>query len=379
MFYLSTIAIIFLPFGFILLDDRALYISHLKILFFSTLYLSVIFISNHTLSYYYSIPYIFISVFIIIDKYKISIGQLLKIHNIIFVIYVFLSFLVYVGIITLERDLNIFEEQGLFFNIRTFVGFYGSTASIDSYAMFTFLVNFLLNKRKWSKTVMLCLALISSLSTLRFTPVVALMLAFVVYQIIKYLSQKGFSSTFLVFFANLIVVFSFLFVFLITPLFSENIELLLQAATHGRFSIWENMILKFSTGDFTWLQKLFGMGKPIPIDTQWMSQGVNITENTHNSFLDIMIKFGYLGIAIFYLGTSYMMSKFRRPIFYFISLFIIFTAITNTSTFSYSFPIYMFWIYAFYKYPSYENHSSIFTGGSGMYYKLKNRSILING
>lgn len=351
LLYLSTIATILLPFIFVFLDDSKISKFHLYLLFIVTVFLSFTIYANFRASYSFVIPYIFVTSFIIVDRYKLDIAALLKIHNVVFLVYLFLSVLVYTGFINLNRDLNIFEEQNFLVNFQTFIGFYGSTASIDSYAMFTAIVNVLFGKDIKEKIIIATLAFFASLSTLRMTPILALILSFIIYLIVVRLVKRGFSFKVLVGFINFFIVFSFLIVLIIEPYMSDEFDFFLQAFTHGRFSIWQNMISNFTTDDFNLFQQLFGIGERIRVDTGWISQGSNFTTNSHNSFIDILIKFGILGLVFFYAGVSYLIANYRDETYYFVVLFILFVATTNSSTFSYSFPIYIFWIYTLYRNP----------------------------
>jgi hypothetical protein len=263
--------------------------------------------------------------YVLFNQYHISRKSLLHITNISFFIYLFFSILLYLGYIQIGRELNIFEVSYNFLGIKTFIGLFGSTASIDSYATIIIFINLYYNKGK-SKWLIIFIAGLAALLTFRSTPYLVFFGPFIIVktldlfrrnQILLFLSVAG---IFLIGFIPSALQY-------ITG--DEKYVLFLDLLLTGRASLWILMLEKYFT--YPVFDLLMGFG-----DTIYMEVFVwgKLTANPHNMYLKLLIVYG----VFLFIGSIFLISlKFKKNTFsQLIILFAILLAgVGNSNIFSF--------------------------------------------
>jgi hypothetical protein len=299
---------------------------------------------NLNIGVHHVLIFIYLYLYYLIKTYRLEHSDFLKINNIHFTIYSVLSFLVYYNIIGLNRELNEFEIFDYDFIDRTLIGFYGSTASLDSYALFTMLVNLVHNKSKISKYVISAIALVLSLLTFRYTPIIAVSTSLLIYLVLKSIRIREIKLV-----LNEIIIIlistSFILVYVIIELLQyKNLETYFIIATNGRSTIWINMNLALLSEGWFSLKAIFGLSDVVTVNTYWSTITNIYSDNPHNSYLNIFSRFGMLGlIAVTTILIKYS-KLFMNQKEYVIFLFVIITAVTNTGIFFYQFIIMVMYI-----------------------------------
>ena len=258
-------------------------------------------------------------------------NQFLNFINSTYLIYIFLSVLVSFQLIPAGFDpghegLNQFDAVIGESEIKTLVGFGGSTADIDSYSVIVCLYNILFNSQQKQRVMMSVIAGLAALVTLRFTPLLSALLAFFV--VLGNLHYMQLSRT--VYIGLLSVSFLVLFAF-------PQIEDLLFLVTHGRSEIWSIYINIMGEDSFD--KFLFGYRQahlpPIAVSVYQEE-----FSNAHSSFLRIFMHWGifvYIFFMFFLLHLYFETNS--KKIIYMQS--VIFTAaITNMNIFWNDNPIY---------------------------------------
>jgi len=236
---------------------------------------------------------------------KLSVVKLLKVVNITYLIYLFLSISSYSGLILSQNldSLNSFNINYGFISFETIYGLEGSTAAIDSYSALVILLNLFLN-RKLTKYLMVAIALFILLWTTRFTPLVMLFFSCISYMVVK----NKFRSV-----VALISIFIGFFLFTYLEMFFSHDDflvkgtpnsVLLHIATHGRTFIWSEQ-MKSIIDNFGFFDYLFGNYSYAMIQIPW-SDG--FTDNSHNSFFSLFFRIG--------IATIFMIIFFIRKVFY---------------------------------------------------------------
>lgn len=224
-----------------------------------------------------------ISTFYLLNNSIIESTLLLRITNVTFLIYLFCSLLLYFKIIPQHENLNIFDFYIEGLQIKTFIGLYGGTASIDSYAMIVGLLNLLFGRGR-KKYSMAVLAIASSVATLRFTPYLIIILPLFFLKITRKLPVIFQRIVLILFFI------SFLFPLLIETLFDNYlVNLFINRALNGRAFLWMDFVELYNNSSLQY--KLFGFGG---LDDFVVSTWNFETNNPHNIFLAILINYGII-------------------------------------------------------------------------------------
>lgn len=260
--------------------------------------------------------------------------KFLNFVNITYLFYLFLSVLVSFQIIPAGFDpgheqLNQFDALLGESEIKTLVGFGGSTADIDSYSVVVCLYNILFNPQFKYK---LCMSLLSGLAvliTFRFTPLLSAIFAVFV---VIFKNKRYLQLTRIVYLILISISFLVLYAF-------PEIDDLLFLATHGRSEIWHiyiDIMGKDSLDKF-----LFGYREA---HLPYIAVSVYQEEfsNAHSSFLRIFMHWGiFVYIAfILYLFHLYFRTNNRKVIY--LQSVIFTAAITNMNIFWNDNPIYFF-------------------------------------
>ena len=268
---------------------------------------------------------------------SLSVDRFLKFVNLTYVLFVFLSYLVYFHIIlpgfrpTLE-GVNQFNETFSGIHVKTLIGFSGSTADIDSYSMLVFLLNLLfLRERKYSFLIM-ALALANTLWTLRLTPLVMLLSA-VLFVVLPTRQNK----------AKLIALLTILFLVPFAPEILRALDYRNYYAffimTHGRYGIWEQYGDMVSRLDLAHI--LLGMRDTVLPDIRVFGSTI-WQNNPHSSYLRIFLSSGLL-VYLFFYGVMYgRMKNITDKKTLIIAISILVAALSNVNVFFNSNPIFLF-------------------------------------
>lgn len=256
--------------------------------------------------------------------------------NLAFLTYLILSVMgMYDIIISSPEDPNSFNYDFGVLKFETLYGLEGSTAHIDSFAGLVFLINMFRNKKKENKYIFLFLSSFALAWTTRFTPIVALIVSLLTFLVIrnKSLALLSIISIFAAFFG---VIYILTFYPNRVALFGLTYDSFFYLATHGRAGIWtrqfHNIVNSFSFFDF-----LFGNFSLAEVKIHWRA---GYTSNSHNSFLNIFFRAGFLGLLLFSILVRKSFQSFKRNTFPII-IAIIIAATTNSTIFYVSNPIYL--------------------------------------
>jgi hypothetical protein len=280
-----------------------------------------------------------ISIYYVVKTRLWDINLLLRITNYVYVLYIFLSLLVYFKIIEWKRVLNIFYFDINGFTFKTFIGFYGSTADLDSYSFLIAMLNFFFNKNPKSKVFFVLIGILMSVGTLTATPIVSLFIALFFILLIKLFSKKIIPIiTFSLFMCFGIIVL------VIDIINSYKLTTWLGLLTNGRSMIWKEMLLLYNQYDMP-LKKIFGFGNTDLFIIKPFGEWGVITSNPHNSFLRIAIEFGLIVFSFLYSFITKKLMALKNYNFLLICLFILTVAITNSEIFTFKNPVYILWLY----------------------------------
>ena len=262
----------------------------------------------------------------------------IKFINYTYIVYILLSILLYFSIIPPEilgRDLNIFEKSLFGSPIRTFIGFGGSTADIDSYSSFVFTINLVLNKKK-NRYSYIVLAAIILLLTFRVTPIIVIV-AVVIYNIfsLRYISKNFSQMIFIIF--SILCLLSFL-----VPYIFKGYNINFVEITHARDFIWNQYVDVIFNNPIE--KVILGFRNQFPqIYIPWGIGGV--TTNPHSSYLRLILSIGtmFIGLYIVWMNRLRLVKNEYRTIV----ISILIAAITNSEIFSLGNPVYIISIYYF--------------------------------
>lgn len=298
---------------------------------------------------------IFLAAFVItieLDR-PYSLRALLRITNIYYLVYLGLSLLVYVGIIHLDKSLNIFDatRRVSVFEFQTLVGFYGSTAHIDAISLFVALVNLLFGRGR-ERSLIIGIAIVASVASVRFTPFVALGIAFIGVWAIGRVRKAGAVRRAVAVGIALAIVFSAPLAMVAAEIFpTGRLESAINLATNGRLRIWQEMGKVFASAPP--LIQVFGSGSTDPYYTigGWprVHPGTGEvapfwTANAHNSYLAFALNHGVAAFVLLALVIAYLMAQMRSWRSQLLTLYVLSVGITNAELFAFFFPIYVVWI-----------------------------------
>lgn len=285
---------------------------------------------------------------------RVSLRSLLRLTNAYYLVYLALSILVYLDVVDVGRSLNVFEatQRVPWLDFRTFVGFYGSTAHIDSISLFVALVNGFLGKGRY-KRVIISLAVAASLGSVRFTPFVSFGIACLGTCLIGVLRR----ARVLRYAASAVIVLVIVASAPLSLIAAETITAwpagdLINKATNGRLAIWSAMSQRFEEAPL--IHQLFGTGTT---DSYYLVGGwLRVhpstgevsplwTANPHNSYLTVALNVGAVIAGLFGLVLVWLACQMRTWRTRLIMLYVLATGITNSELFTAYFPIYVVWIW----------------------------------
>lgn len=223
-----------------------------------------------------------VSAYFVIDWTNIERKQFLQVINATYLFYLLLSLLVYVGVIPPGEKFNQFQYSVLGINVKTFIGLFGSTSSIDSYSMVVLLLNFFFAKK--NKYLMIGITFLAGIMTFRFTPLLILIVPILARPFFK-ASKRGWTL------AVLVPIFlSFTLPLLIDMIIgSKVVNIVLNVGLNGRAFLWMDILA--SLEDKSLMHKLFGFGDTSEFVMQtWNHE----TDNPHSVFLGIMLNYGFV-------------------------------------------------------------------------------------
>jgi len=265
-----------------------------------------------------------LSCFLIVYKNKLEINEVVKFLNITYLIYSILSLFVYLHVFLPALRFDIYNQFDIYvrgYSFKTYVGFDGSTSSIDSYSMLIFVINLLLNKNNKSKYLFMAIALSQSLLTFRMTPIVSILI----------------SAPILVFplklrkiYTSLCIIFAFIS-FLIPYQFRNNIDITYSfiSYTHYRNITWNNFIEYFRSIDL--LNILLGTRTEMePVYTSWAGKWIN---HPHSTYLRMLLYYGVINYIIFFIWFFINNLKITNKRFQFVFISTVIFGVTNLNIF----------------------------------------------
>ncbi len=279
--------------------------------------------------------------FLAFDNIETDFSTFLKFVNITYVIYVVLSYLVYFNYFNSgfrsAADVGINQFDDLLFgrDITTLIGFDGSTGGIDAYSMLVLILNFVFRKERPEGWFIILLALVNVVWSLRLTP-----WAMAVVPLIYFVLPSSIQKTKKIVFVSLIFV-SFLVPTLIGYLMSID-DLVFGAITHGRADIWSGYFLLLR--DSSLPHVLFGFrDHDLPFVEVW--GGTALLNNPHSSYLRILLSFGIVMFACFFILICRLLLKLEEKKSIYVALAILIAAITSDTIFYNHNPVFLFTLF----------------------------------
>lgn len=275
---------------------------------------------------------------------KMSVQSFSYVLNLSYLIYLFLSLLVWFKLVPGYdyASVNSFNVNIGSLKFETLFGISGTTAAIDSYSGLIFLWNLFVNKSRY-KYILMFISFAALLLTFRNTPIVALILAVIVYFFIRN-RVLGIASL-----VGLVIGFLSV-VWLLNSVPDAQVPFLpmdktwnefFWAVTHARSSLWAQQFMIY-LNDYTWHDYIVGPGLTkltVPF-VKPDGQILHETFNPHNSYLLLLYRSSVTSIILFILFLAYTMKTFSRRTFPLI-FFIATSAITNSSLLGLQNPTYL--------------------------------------
>jgi len=271
---------------------------------------------------------------LLMSTISMSVQEFSIITNVSYLVFLSLSVLVWLRLIPGYDygHVNSFMVNVGGMRWETLYGINGSTAGMDAYSGVIFLWNLLIYKGRFKKFFM-AVSFFALLLTFRNTPVLALLLAGVVYFFVR---NKVIGVTSLL---SLIV--GFLSVIWILYFSSDELVPFLKSdttwneffwhATHARSSLWVQQFVIF-LNDYVWSDYIVGPDLKNMTVSFVRPDGriLHETFNPHNSYLIALYRSSIAFVILFILFLFYTAKTFNRktfPIIFFIAI----SAITNSS------------------------------------------------
>lgn len=275
---------------------------------------------------------------------NMSIRNFSHVLNLSYLIYLFLSFLVWFKLVPGYdyESVNSFNVNIGSLKLETLYGVSGSTAAIDSYSGLIFLWNLLINKGRY-KYILMFISFAALLLTFRNTPIIALILTAIVYFFIR---NRVLGIACLV---GLVIGFLGV-VWLLNSAPDDQVPLLSQdktwyeffwGATHARSSLWVQQFMIY-LNEYTWHDYIVGPDLKNMTVSFIRPDGrvLHETFNPHNSYFLALYRSSVTSIILFLLFLFYTMKTFSRKTFLLI-FFIATSAITNSSLLGLENPTYI--------------------------------------
>lgn len=274
-----------------------------------------------------------ISLFLILMNSSIEYEEILRIINNTFLLYVFLSLLVYFNLIPSPIKLNIFYFNIFGIKYKTFIGFFGSTSTIDSYATIVFILN-LISRSK--KVYIVLISGIAAIMPLRFTPLLILLTVIFIIFFVSFMSKKFVFGAFILF-----VFLSFLIPTILYLLIeNEQLFILLNYFSNGRVVLWHDLLGEFLQGSI--INILFGFGST---ENFILKTWDHETSNPHNVYFTLLITYGFIIYFFIYISLTWLISKLKKQDVL-ILIAILTAGISNSIIFSFkNLPLVLLFIY----------------------------------
>lgn len=300
--------------------------THL-IVFCSIMVLQIIQILLHGNVFLSNAFYIFATLlFLLFTKIKVSHLQFMNIFNISYLIYLSLSIGVFMEIIPLNRDLNLFELDLLDLNVKTFIGFYGSTAAIDAYSAICVVLNIVFYEaRARARLLIIVAALSAMILTFRSSPYLVLIAPIICIYFTRLVSHK-ISIPIL----NTIIFGSFCIPLIFHQIFdNDQLDLIINIGTTGRAQLWNEILELF--GDAKLNDQLLGFGNT---DSFEVFVWNDYHSNPHNSYFRVLLENGLIIYVISWITLTFMMIHLPNKKLIVIYAILI-SGISNTNVFTF--------------------------------------------
>lgn len=262
---------------------------------------------------------------------KIKLLDFIGFLNNTYLIYLFLSLLVYFNIIPqlVEKDnLNIFIESYFGLTFTTMYGIEGSTASIDSYSALVLVINLFLNTNK-KRFIFVFLSLFIALWTTRMTPIVSVIVIIIAY---IFTFNRKLALMLIIFPMIIFIIVIYLLVYQSIYVSYEGASIpfvdALAFSTHSRAYFWQSQ-LTYLLNDYSIKDYIFGrFDEGFDFDLIIGNRVKN--NNPHNSYLYLFYRSPLLFLIFYNLFLTYFYKNYRKafvpPIF-----FILLSSFTNVS------------------------------------------------
>lgn len=347
LFYISTLLLAGISFFGILLiyKDLRLPVGYVYPVGIYLLLIVLMGVMSGGLSMSYLMLFFTVTLFCFSCYAHLGIERLLLVTNVIYAVYLFLSVLLYFEFLPPSKELNMFEYDAPSFlggSFRTFVGFYGSTATVDSYSIIVALINLLFNKSAFWRWVFFLLGLCAAAATLRFTPFVALGGAIVISICIGFIKNQ-FVRNYIIIGLTIMCFLSPLIFLALFGIFGLDSLVTLDAITSGRASIWVAMLPNFFVSQ-PMVNILLGS---VNIDSTAVDLGFSdghLVGNPHNNYLSFLLRYGFVGWLALLIAFSKVLCRLTKTSYLLVATLLMLTAVTNSETFGIYFPIYLIWI-----------------------------------
>lgn len=279
------------------------------------------------------------------SEIKIDLSRFTKFLNTTYVFYFLFSVAIWSGVLpantSIEKNTFLINVGG--FNFETLYGLGGSTADIDSYSGLVLIWNVFVNKVKRSSYGMIALSSLAMLMTFRMTPIVALVLSFLIYFVVV--------NRVLAFLAIILPALGFVSALLalnysptfIVPFVGHNMDwyTLMWKATHARSSIWLGQIHYF-INEFTFSDYIFGsLDERMTVDFVDGDGRVHKDSyNPHNTYLSLLFR-SSLFFSLFYILFVAAVARRSRKVTFPVVFYISIVAYTNASVLGLQNPMYL--------------------------------------
>ncbi|MEO9965628.1 MAG: hypothetical protein ABJF11_07565 [Reichenbachiella sp.] len=255
-----------------------------------TIAFGVLYNKSFPTAYLFLLFFCLLVVFFSLNKYTHK--QMLAITNLPYLVYAALSILVNLGVIPVGRAINSDDVTTVFGNANAFVGFFGSTAHIDSYSILVLLINLYFNPIKRNKLFFLFLTGTIAFITFRTTPILVGIGSVLCAFVLNKLKWKIFGEILLI-----TIFLSFLTPLVIYILTQDRVYLiLLDYLLTGRASLWVDIWNIYTSKSI--LDMLIGFSgvEGFSVMTWGFAKA-----NPHNLYLNFLILYGAAFFIIFFL------------------------------------------------------------------------------
>jgi hypothetical protein len=277
--------------------------------------------------------------------HRINETSFINFINITYSVYLIFSLLIFFGVLPQLVEINESAAEnnitllGLN-NFRILNGMDGGPSNIDTYSALILLINIFVNRNK-SRIFFIGASIFAIIASLRFTPIVSIILILAFYPIYK--NRLLTTITLLLISIMFIVILFALSEKINVTLFGFDLWNLLYLSTHGRSMIWEQQMGIFKGFDI--IEFLLGNFNPdlfkVPIIRIQGVSGIGTVFNPHNTYLLLLFRQPIMFLTMFFLFMFYQFKQHRKNIFPIIFL-IFLSGFTNSGIISLGNPIYLY-------------------------------------